>query len=770
VNRDIQVVREAIVKLTQMLSDKGMRVTQQGIDAYVQSDMRTGKPIRVNLPFIPDNASEELILAIQGFLDHEVAHILFTDFKVSPMLAADGSFKTKEVAARFKDRKNHAIHKICNILEDTRIEREMRKRFKGSDFNLTKVSELVAREYMDPAVAKARATGTKEAALAALLMPIMRAWSGQSQWVDWMSDKWDILDPIVLKALEEFKDRLPRLSSTKECLEVATQMHTRLGLVVPPPPPREEPKEKKKPEKSDDEADGDPCDDGSPSDGDSDGDEGDEPGESDSDDEASETPDAPAEKPSEDDEAGKPDEKDTDAESDGKDEDDSEAATDEKDGDGSGDKEDEKEHEHGRDDTSRDESADEAWGDDREDDSDEDDSEGEGTDEADSGDEESDDDGEGDESSHGDKSDTGDGGADEGDEAADGTDGDADIIEKGADPILDMDAFDEGMDKLDFDDAAAKAIGEDALDAAKHADYNVFTRDYDRVEVFKPSKGASRGRDPLTEMENDTRHMIGVMQKDLERILQARSMAVFTAGHRTGRLHGASLHRLKAGDDRVFRRKQETITNDVAVSLLVDSSGSMNSCSRFENAMIAAYALSSTLERVKVDHEVLGFTTDGVAGDPEARRRMADEEYRLGRRFSRVEAIYMPIFKQFHERLTPNVKERFAWAQHEGGLLANNIDGECVEMAAYRLLARRAPRHVLMVLSDGEPCASGDRFAQALHLKNTVEKLSAMKVETIGIGIQTDSVKRFYPRNMVLNSVEDLPRLVMRELKRILTN
>lgn len=81
-NKRIQILREAVVKLTQLLAQEGVTVTQRGHRAFVKSDSRTGKPVLVNIPSIPDDATEDLIIAIQGFIDHEVAHILFSDFKM----------------------------------------------------------------------------------------------------------------------------------------------------------------------------------------------------------------------------------------------------------------------------------------------------------------------------------------------------------------------------------------------------------------------------------------------------------------------------------------------------------------------------------------------------------------------------------------------------------------------------------------------------------------------------------------------------------------
>lgn len=110
----IAVMREAIVRITKILSEKDIKVTNRGVSAYVEYDRNSGCPILVNLPYIPDDASEALLRAIQGFLDHEVAHIFFTDYSA------------------LKEAKNLGVHSIWNSIEDCYIERKMAERFAGS--------------------------------------------------------------------------------------------------------------------------------------------------------------------------------------------------------------------------------------------------------------------------------------------------------------------------------------------------------------------------------------------------------------------------------------------------------------------------------------------------------------------------------------------------------------------------------------------------------------------------------------------------------------
>ena len=658
-HRDIAILREAIVKIAQILADKNVIVTQQGIQAFVEY-ARDGSIKRVNLPYIPDNASEELIVAIQGFLDHEIAHVLFTVSKVVIRATDDGPL----------------MRGLHNILEDTMIERLMARKFRGSQFNLAKLHGFFLDEMTNPGFEKAMAAGDMGQVFNCLIVVMCRAWSGQRAFQDYMAagDKWN-LPPIQIateKIGEDLIARVPLCNTTYETYDLAAEMLERIRELAAPPPEAGSRVAGKGEEGS-----GDPDSDGA------------------------ETPTMKSKR--KDDEDDEP----TDGGS--------------EEGDDRGDKED-------ADKGGADEDADSG-------------EEGSGSEAGEAGDDVDDD---GAEAGH-----------------SDPGDGDSSYIEG-----FDEEALAKELED-DFHDVMAELLSTE--DETKLADYRVFTKDYDKIATYEPPR-PYRHSDGARELEETCRHMVGVMQKDLERLMQARSMTYMTPGYRSGRLHAASLHRLRFNDDRVFRRKNEAINKNIAVSLLLDCSGSMSG-EKFDTAIVAGYALSQTLEKIGIAHEVLGFTTlgyDKVAGGDAVRRRMQEQEERMGVRYSRYEPIHMPIYKSFEERLTPPVKQRFAHARHAADLLYNNIDGECVEIAARRLALRRKNRKTLLVLSDGQPSAAGDRASQSNHLKRVVSETVKMGVECVGIGIMSGAVAHYYPKFTILHDIEDLPGQVMRDLRTVL--
>lgn len=695
-NDRVFILRESVVKITQLLSGKGIKVTQQGVQAFVRAD-HLGVPVMVNLPYLPDNATEDLINAIQGFLDHEVAHILFTNF---PLMG-------------IANKKGKQIGFMLNALEDPRIEKEMAKRFSGSAYNLANTGKFYLDKFVTPRIEEKARAGDANGVIEALIVPMIRAMSGQQVFKEFMAidDKWKTVAPVY----ERIKDLQPQIEGatcTEDCLKLAEEIGKRLTDDGEGEGGSEKGESKSSSKsssggstgkaKSKEKSEGAPKKEEKKSGG--------------------KPPKAEEEEKEEDEAAGgagKPGDKD---EEEKKDEDEKAPAEDKKD-------EDEK----------KEDPADQSAG---EPEPEPDPADGE--DKIEAAEEENDDDGE----------------IGEGADPTDPTPGEEESELEDSAPIwnaLDKDGAN------GYDEAMSRVISEQSLASAVNATYLPFSKDYDVVEKLPIGTGYEARM--TKSMADKVDHMVAPLQKDLERAISARSLATRSHGHKSGRLHSANLSRLAVGDSRVFSRKHESNSKDVAIELVVDCSGSMGG-SKIHTACQAAYALSSVLERLNIKNEVIGFTTKDIGG---AQKEMYEQQSKTGVRFSRAEGIYMPILKGYDERLTANVKERFGWLPHTN-ILRSNVDGESVENAARRLMARREESKILIVLSDGFPAAAGSRGDLERHLKEVVRNVSAAGVKVVGIGIESDAVKTFYPKNIVLHSVEELPAAVIKELRHLLMN
>jgi len=663
-SHNVDVVRQSITIIAKVLSGKGIKVTQSGTGAYVESV--DGIPKRINIPYIPDNASDDLILAINGFLDHEVAHVLFTDFTVSK----------KEHFI------NQSIFQIYNAIEDCRIEKCMRARFAGSRTNLDGVSRFFIEKYIEPEFLKC---SDKQEMITVLFTPAMRAWSNQEIFQEYMKDKWINISQLQEK-IASVIPKIALVNSTKEAVDLAHE----IGKLL----------EKDKSSVTEDK------DEGKGAKGES---------EKPTDEVAEESKDKKGES-----------DEDTDEDEEDYSEDDEES----KDKKGESDEDtDEDEEDYSEDDEES------------EDDSDQEMSEDEG--EEDKEDENSEDNGESSESE--------------------------------PEPIgmtLDIESAIESATK-DMSAALSEIIGQQVKESLASSGYSVYSTEYDRIERLDISEtDPNNVKRVLAKIEASARKVTGPLQKTLERLVKSKSMVRNLSGKRSGRINAASLYRLKTGDDRVFRQRDIGISNDVAVSLVVDCSGSMAG-NKIRIAMESAYVLCDVLTRLDISNEVIGFTTLYMDEDGDMREdhTSSGEEVSFGS-YSRYEPLHLPIFKGFDEKFGIQQKQRMAVAScyMNGGLaLRNNTDGESLLLAAKRLMRMSKEKtKQMIVLSDGRPCAYGNSYEIDNDLRVSIAKIERMGINIIGIGINDRSVKSYYRNNIVISNVEELPSLIIDELRSLI--
>jgi len=720
--KDIAIIRDSISKVVNLLTKRSIKVTQRGSKAYVQYHGRTGAIELVNLPYLPDDSSDEFVAAVQGFLDHEVGHVLYTDPKIAPVMRKE-SAKVKNLA---------------NAIEDVYIERKMGEAFAGSVGNLNSVRKFYLDKIAKPKIDEAINAGDLKTAAGYASLVQFRAWGGQQMAVDFLRDNpgyQELTKPMAEKLGEALIARIKKASSSWECLDLARDMKKALEEPEQPPESDEGGEPDAKSEKS-----------GKP-------DKGGEKADKSSDERPDE--DTPPDEPPEPSEgSGESEDRGTvhtETDDSGKEREESSVTEEDVDpeagGDSEGDDGDRKDTEDDSADSSDSpKSADDKGAEEG------DDEDGEGSDKGDEGEDDTE---EGEEGSGGDAS----GGSSDEGEGEKTQPSDAEESESKEAPHSPSSLFD---DERDFDDDISKALTKAAVEEMKDSAYQIFSTDWDKIE---PAQMAKRP-DSIEKMVDKTQHMIASIQKSLERALAAKARKTWNPGQRRGRISPGSLFKTAVGDDRVFRTRYETQAKNTAVSLLVDCSGSMSWGEKIETAGLAAFALSSTLERLKISHEVIGFTTQ------ESRQMtMAMKKEGLRVQYAREEALYMPIFKGFNERLTVEAKSRLAHLT-EGDChpwLRENVDGECLMIAARRLKSQRAERHLLIVLSDGKPACPGDWGQMHRHLISSVKALDEnLGVEVVALGIASAAVSGYYRKHVVLKKIDELPVTVVGELAKVL--
>ncbi|WP_420859884.1 cobaltochelatase CobT-related protein [Marivivens marinus] len=215
----------------------------------------------------------------------------------------------------------------------------------------------------------------------------------------------------------------------------------------------------------------------------------------------------------------------------------------------------------------------------------------------------------------------------------------------------------------------------------------------------------------------------------------------------------ASLAAIPVVDE--LRRRLPDVADTVAVSILVDHSGSLHG-QRAIIACLLAEVIGDFLSRLGVKFEVLGFTTRAWKGGFARQQWQA-----LGRRRNpgRLNDLLHIVYRDASSTF-PGVP----WAvrnllRHD--LLKENIDGEAILWAAERLKPLRRGRNIVLIISDGAPVDDstlhengGDYLWR--HLKTVVADLTeteGFQVAAIGIDY---SVSHLYPQSIEVARLDQL--------------
>jgi len=290
--------------------------------------------------------------------------------------------------------------------------------------------------------------------------------------------------------------------------------------------------------------------------------------------------------------------------------------------------------------------------------------------------------------------------------------------------------------------------------------YTVYTTGHDEVikaEELCDTEELDRLRTYLDGHMAGLSSVISRLANRLQRRLLAQQQRAWTFDLEEGMLDTARLTRVITDpmSALTFKEEKDTDFRDTVVTILIDNSGSM----RGRPIMVAAVCadiLARTLERCGVKAEILGFTTRAwkggrafqdwlAAGKPPNPGRLNDLRHII------YKAADMP-WRRAKRNLGLMMRE---------GLLKENIDGEALEWAYQRLMARPEQRKIMMVISDGAPVDDATQSQNKTgllesHLRMMIDKIeNRSSVELVAIGIGHD-VTRWYKRAVTIMDVEQL--------------
>jgi cobaltochelatase CobT len=291
-------------------------------------------------------------------------------------------------------------------------------------------------------------------------------------------------------------------------------------------------------------------------------------------------------------------------------------------------------------------------------------------------------------------------------------------------------------------------------------DYRAFSKKFDETiaaESLCEAEELARLRAYLDKQLQNLSSIVGRLANRLQRRLMAQQSRSWEFDLEEGMLDPARLSRIIIDPHQPlsFKREKDTDFRDTVVTLLLDNSGSMRG-RPITVAATCADILARTLERCGVKVEILGFTTRAWKGGQSREAWLqAGKPPSPGRLNDLRHIIYKAADAPWR-----HARKNLGLMMREG-LLKENIDGEALDWAHRRLLARPEQRRILMMISDGAPVDDSTLSVNPgnyleRHLRHVIEEIETRSpVELIAIGIGHD-VNRYYRRAVTIVDAEEL--------------
>ncbi len=312
----------------------------------------------------------------------------------------------------------------------------------------------------------------------------------------------------------------------------------------------------------------------------------------------------------------------------------------------------------------------------------------------------------------------------------------------------------------DGDEAAQPWRPRGGQNEPRGPDYRPFTTRFDEIvpaEQLCDADELDRLRAYLDKQLSSLQGVVARLANRLQRRLMAQQNRAWEFDLEEGVLDASRLSRIIIDPMHPlsFKHEKETNFRDTVVTLLLDNSGSMRG-RPITVAATCADILARTLERCGVKVEILGFTTRAWKGGQSRENWLAANKPANPGRLNDLRHI---IYKSA-DAPWRRARKNLGLMMREG-LLKENIDGEALDWAHKRLLARAEQRKILMMISDGAPVDDSTLSVNPgnyleRHLRwiiNDIETRSPVELIAIGIG---HDVTRYYRRAVTIVDAEEL--------------
>ncbi|WP_438279219.1 cobaltochelatase subunit CobT [Nitrobacter sp.] len=330
------------------------------------------------------------------------------------------------------------------------------------------------------------------------------------------------------------------------------------------------------------------------------------------------------------------------------------------------------------------------------------------------------------------------------------------------------DTFDDG--ELGDDETPGEATRPNVRGAnePRGPEYHAFAPKFDEVIAAEDLCDHDELERLRSYLDKQLAHLQGIVARlanRLQRRLMAQQNRAWEFDLEEGILDPARLSRIVIDPYQPlsFKHEKEATFRDTVVTLLLDNSGSMRG-RPITVAATCADILARTLERCGVKVEILGFTTRAWKGGQSREAWLAAGKPATPGRLNDLRHIIYKAADAPWRRSRKNLG-----LMMREGLLKENIDGEALDWAHKRLLARGEQRKILMMISDGAPVDDSTLSVNPgnyleRHLRWVIEEIETRSpVELIAIGIGHD-VTRYYRRAVTIVDAEELGGAITEQL------
>lgn len=274
--------------------------------------------------------------------------------------------------------------------------------------------------------------------------------------------------------------------------------------------------------------------------------------------------------------------------------------------------------------------------------------------------------------------------------------------------------------------------------------YRIYSTENDVVEKI-PMQENEQGH-LVSALRQTTADIVVTMRRKLINTLRVLTEAKWSRGHDEGELDTDVLYELPTRiSEHVFKQRVKNMELDVAVSLAIDHSGSMGQ-EKMTLATQCAITLGDVLAAMNIPFQAYGFSTINKVPDHCPKD--------VAKTYARWNALWIGVYHDFNDQWREGAMRMSTMM---GNKKQNTLDGESVLWGLRQLLMRREKRKILFVLTDGQPePGAGHKGRCSDHLKAVTQMASAVGVEVVGFGIQSRTVKIYYPHHVILTNMTDI--------------